>query len=493
MPIVSDSSAVILPRALVRLAPVIAPIIAMACALLLLAVHGAAAGQLWSELAVRRKVETLPDFVGLSERLSPAVVNVATEQNDKPAHAQSSEGNSDPFDLFGQPFEPYAMPHVHSVGSGFIINRDGYILTNDHVVEDASRVVVTLKDGHEYKARVIGRDSKTDIALLKIDAPYPLPIVPLGNSDAVRVGEWVMAIGNPFGFDHSVTAGIVSAKGRFIPGSYDEYIQTDASINPGNSGGPLIGLAGEVVGVNAAIFTRTGSSMGIGFAIPVNLVKDELPELQSLGRVQRGWLGVYIEPVTEGAAGAAGLDVPHGAMVSEVIDNSPAKTAGLRHGDIIVAIDRRPVDQAQELPLMVAAIPVGRRATLTVMRGRTVREVPIAITASHENELASAASDKPVANSAYGLALMDLNASLGQELSLNGRGGVVITSVEPNGAAATAGLRPRDIILEVDRKRVSDVVSCQQALGGANGNILLLLIKRNGGTLFVPLRHRADG
>ena len=469
------------------------PILLLGCALAVFAATDAAASQLWSDLEVRHKADTLPDFVDLAQRLSPAVVNVATEQNDKAPHAQSSDSNSDPFDLFGQPFEPYDMPHAHSLGSGFIINRDGYILTNDHVVEDASRIIVTLKDGHEYQARVIGRDNKTDIALLKINAPYPLPIVPLGNSDAVRVGEWVMAIGNPFGFDHTVTAGIVSAKGRFIPGNYDEYIQTDASINPGNSGGPLIGLNGEVVGVNAAIFTRTGSSMGIGFAIPVNLVKAELPQLQSLGHVQRGWLGVYIEPVTEEAAAAAGLEVPHGAMVSEVIDSSPAKAAGLRHGDIIIAIDHRPVDEAQELPLMVAAIPIGGSATLTVMRGRTTQTVPIVITASHEDELASVGSQQPVANSTYGLALMDLNPTIGQELSLSGHDGVVITSVEPNGAAATAGLRPRDIILEVDRKHVSDVVSCQQALDGGSGNILLLLIKRNDGTMFVPLRRHADG
>jgi serine protease Do len=468
-------------------------IVAVACALALFPATDSAASQLWSDLEVRHKAQTLPDFVDLAARLSPAVVNVATEQNDKAPHAQSSEGDSDPFDFFGQPFEPYDTPHAHSLGSGFIINRDGYILTNDHVVEDASRIIVTLKDGHEYKARIIGRDAKTDIALLKIDAPYPLPIVPLGNSDAVRVGEWVMAIGNPFGFDHSVTAGIISAKGRFIPGSYDEYIQTDASINPGNSGGPLIGLDGEVVGVNAAIFTRSGSSMGIGFAIPVNLVKAELPQLQSVGHVQRGWLGVYIEPVTEEAATAAGLDVPHGAMVSEVIDNSPAKAAGLRHGDIIVAIDHHPVDGAQQLPLMVATIPIGGSAMLTVMRGRNAQEVPVVITPSREDELASVDSDQPVANSTYGLALMDLNAAVSQELSLSTHGGVVITSVEPNGAAATAGLRPRDIILEIDRKRVSDVASCEQALSGGSGNIILLLIRRNDGTMFVPLRRHADG
>ena len=217
--------------------------------------------------------------------------------------------------------------------------------------------MVTLKDGHEYKARVVGRDSKTDIALIKIDAPYPLPIVPLGNSDAVRVGEWVMAIGNPFGFDHSVTAGIVSAKGRFIPGSYDEFIQTDASINPGNSGGPLIDLGGRSGRRQCGDFHPHRFNMGIGFAIPVNLVKASCRNSQIPGHVQRGWLGVYIEPVTEDAASAAGLDVPQGAMVSEVIENSPAKrgTAPMAISSsrsIIIRLAKR-----RNLPLMVGGDP----------------------------------------------------------------------------------------------------------------------------------------
>jgi serine protease Do len=233
--------------------------------------------------------------------------------------------------------------------------------------------------------------------------------------------------------------------------------------------------------------------MGIGFAIPMNIVKEELPQLQASGKVRRGWLGVYIQPVTDDAAGAAGFDVPHGAMVSEVIDNSPAKSAGLRHGDIITAFDGRPIEDAQELPLMVGSLPVGSSATLTVVRGRISRQVAIVLTPSHEDELASAGTDTPVGNEVYGLALMDLSAGVAQELSLAAKGGVVITSVDPNGAAAAAGLRPRDIILEVDRKRVSDVVACQQALNEGTGNILLLLIKRNDGTIFIPLRRRADG
>ena len=213
--------------------------------------------------------------------------------------------------------------------------------------------MVSLADGRNYKAKLIGHDSKTDVALLKIDARGELPAAPLGDSRDLRVGEWVMAIGNPFGFDHSVTAGIVSAKARFIPGSYDDYIQTDASINPGNSGGPLIDLQGAVIGVNSAIYTRTGSSMGIGFAIPIDLVKEEIQELRTSGKVSRGWLGVYIQKVTPALADSLGLEEPRGALVADVLKDSPAMAAGLQRGDVIVAYDNKPIKDSQELPLMV--------------------------------------------------------------------------------------------------------------------------------------------
>ena len=334
------------------------------------------------------KVETLPDFVDLAQRLSPAVVNVATEQKDLPSAETppEDEGGNDPFDRFGQPLEDYGAAHPHSLGSGFIINQDGYILTNAHVIEDGGRIVVTLQDGREFKGRVIGRDDKTDVALIKIEAPGRLPVAPLGDSDGVRAGQWVIAIGNPFGFDHSVTAGIVSARGRFIPGNYDDFIQTDASINPGNSGGPLIDRRGGVIGINSAIYTRTGSSMGIGFAVPINLVKEELPQLRTLGKVVRGWLGVYIQAVSEEQAVAAGLGVPRGAMVAGVIDHSPAQTAGLRDGDIVIQFDHHEITEAQELPLMVGAVPVGHSGTVTVIRNHLQRDIPIVITASHEEE-----------------------------------------------------------------------------------------------------------
>ena len=220
---------------------------------------------------------------------------------------------------------------------------------------------MTTQDGHNYTAKIVGHDEKSDIALLKIDAKHDLAVAPLGNSDDLKVGEWVMAIGNPFGFDHSVTAGIVSAKGRFIPGNYEDFIQTDASINPGNSGGPLIDLRGNVIGVNCAIYTHTGASMGIGFAVPIDLVKEELPQLKSSGKVVRGWLGVYIQKVTPELAESLGLADSRGALVAKVLDNGPAKAAGVKRGDVIVAFDNQPVDDSRELPLLVGRTDLGHK------------------------------------------------------------------------------------------------------------------------------------
>jgi serine protease Do len=455
----------------------------------------ASAQALWTDLHgdTVRPAGSLPDFVALAARLSPAVVNISTARKaNAAADAQSPEAQSDPFDRFGAPFGPRGAPVPHSLGSGFVINRDGYILTNQHVIADGGAIVVTLQDGHELKARVIGSDAKTDIALLKVAAPFALPVAPLGDSDAVRVGEWVIAIGNPFGFDHSVTAGIVSAKGRFIPGSYDDFIQTDASINPGNSGGPLIDLRGAVIGVNSAIYTRTGSSMGIGFAIPINLVKEELPQLLARGAVTRGWLGVYIEPVDEQAARAAGLAEPRGAMVSEIIDRGPAAAAGLKPGDIIVALDHRAIREAQELPLMVGAIPIGKRATLTVIRGKKTLEMPVTVEASREAQLASAAG-APDANApeAFGLDVAALSPSLAHRLGIAPSSGVMVAQVAAGSEADRAGLRANDVVLEVDQQEVSDVAGFRRAFRAGGGrDIVLLLVRRATGTLFIPLRRQ---
>ncbi|MGH8013595.1 MAG: Do family serine endopeptidase [Candidatus Binataceae bacterium] len=450
------------------------------------------AAHLWTEIPIsstNHQPQSLPDFVRLAARLSPAVVNISTEQKpERKGEASAGDAKPDPFDQFGEPFEPYGVPHPHSLGSGFIINKAGYILTNDHVVEDSSKIVVTLKDGRQFNATIVGRDSKSDIALIKITASTSLPVAPLGDSDRVKVGQWVIAIGNPFGFDHTVTAGIVSAKGRFIPGNYDDFIQTDASINPGNSGGPLIDLDGAVVGVNSAIYTRTGSNMGIGFAIPVNLIKEELPELRTRGRVVRGWLGVYIQPVTDAVAKAAGLPEPEGAMVADVLAQSPAARSGVKRGDIILEYDHQPLKDAQQLPLMVGGTPLGQTATLKILRDRHIVEVPLTVSTSGQEQLAATGSAAGM--TPFGIAARDLNSALARQLRLGEASGVVVSSVAPGSAAQAAGVRAHDIVLEVDQRVVKNASDFRHALrsGSAGRKVILLLIRRGKTTFFIPLK-----
>ena len=456
--------------------------------------------QFWYELTSARapKAETLPDFVALADKLGPTVVNISTEQAGPSASSEgegdnsgqggegggSEGGGNEPFNEFG---EPFGEPHGRSLGSGFIINPAGYILTNDHVIENGREVIVTTKDGNQYKAMVAGRDAKTDIALLKINARHQLPVAPLGDSDEVRVGQWVMTIGDPFGFDHTVTAGIVSAKGRFIPGNYDEFIQTDAAINPGNSGGPLINVRGEVVGVNSAIFTRTGSNTGIGFAIPVNLVKEELAQLRDHGKVVRGWLGIYVQRVTPTIAESMGLEEPRGALVAEVLSEGPAKIAGVKRGDVIMAYDGVSIEDSRELPLMVARTPLGHDATLRLIRDRRYIELPVTITASRETHVIAAARALPKGTAPFGLTVKDLDPKLARDMGLGQSKGVVVYSVEPGSSADEAGLHSRDIIVEVNRHGVGNVDAYERALRLAGGKAILLLIRRHNSTVFVPL------
>lgn len=446
-----------------------------------------ASDHFWMDLGERvPKAQNLPDFIDLAARLSPAVVNISTEQKN-PRHHFEGEAPEDAPGPSAQPFEDYGEEHTRSLGSGFVINKSGYILTNDHVIQDAGQIMVSLRNGHEYRAKVVGHDSKTDIALIKIDAPYPLPVAPLGDSDELRVGEWVMAIGNPFGFDHTVTAGIVSAKGRFIPGSYDEFIQTDASINPGNSGGPLIDLHGAVVGVNSAIYTRTGSSMGIGFAIPVNLVKGELAQLRDSGRAMRGWIGVEIQDVPPEIASKDGLDENQGALIAGIMDNSPAKAAGLRDGDIVVEFNHHQIGESQQLPLLVGGTPAGRTVTVEVIRDRKARKIPITVVASREEETAT--SEQGGATGQIGALVSELSPELIRERKLGDSGGVVVSSVAPDSPAQSAGLKPGDIILEVNRHRVRNVDSYQHELKAKRpSGIVLLLVKRDEQTIFIPLK-----
>jgi serine protease Do len=452
------------------------------------------ADQFWHELtsAGAPKAESLPDFVALADKLGPTVVNISTEQAG-PAASESEGGDegggsegggNEPFNEFG---EPFGEPHGRSLGSGFIVNAAGYILTNDHVIENGREVTVTTKDGNQYRASVVGRDAKTDVALLKINARHDLPVAPLGDSDEVKVGQWVMTIGDPFGFDHTVTAGIVSAKGRFIPGNYDDFIQTDAAINPGNSGGPLINIRGEVVGVNSAIFTRTGSNTGIGFAIPVNLVKEELPQLREHGRVVRGWLGIYVQRVTPAIAESMGLEEPRGALVAEVLSEGPAKSAGVRRGDVITAYNGTPIEDSRELPLMVARTPLGHSATLRIVRDKKYLELPVTITASRETHVALAAKEMIKGSAPFGLTVKDLDPKLAHDMGLGQTKGVVVYSVRPGSPADVAGMRSRDIIVEINRQGVGNVEAYQHAIKSGGGKAVLLLIKRHNNTVFVPL------
>ncbi len=475
-------------------------VLVFSCAVVLpaaaLAAGSGGPGRFWTELPESgqvAKAQMLPDFVGLAARLSPAVVNIASEGEPAP----SGGGEKKPERLPDDPFEERG-PRTKSLGSGFVVSKDGYILTNEHVVSDAQRIMVSTQDGSRYLAKLVGRDEKSDVALIKIDPEHDLPVAPLGNSDQVKVGEWVMAIGNPFGFDHSVTVGIVSAKGRFIPGNYDEFLQTDASINPGNSGGPLIDLRGEVVGINSAIYTRTGANMGIGFAIPVNIVKAELGQLRTVGKVVRGWLGVYIQKVTPDLAESLGLPAAKGALVAQVLKDGPARTAGIERGDVIIEFDGRPINDSRELPLLVGRAPIGNAATIKLIRRGKPEELRVTITPSRETELARAATSggpEHGGGAPFGLYVKDLSPKLARQLKLGDTSGVVISSVEPGSRADQAGLRARDIILEVNRAAVQDVSSYRREIG-ADGKdkkdkVVLLLIKRGAGSIYVALRPEA--
>jgi len=449
----------------------------------------------------------LPDFATLAERLSPSVVNISTTSQAKPQDQQFHGGgpgpqwpfgDGDPRE-FGEPFDrffgpgpkqqpPQRGPRQRSLGSGFIIAPDGEILTNNHVVENADEIIVRLDNGKEYKATLLGKDAKTDIALLRIDNVADLKAVTLGDSDRLRVGEWVMAIGNPFGLDHTVTSGIVSAKGRFIgAGNYDDYIQTDAAINPGNSGGPLLNLRGEVVGINSAIFSRTGGNIGIGFAVPINLAKELVPQLKDKGKVTRGWLGVLIQKVTPDIAQSLGIDEAHGALVADVVKDGPALAAGLKVGDVIVEFDGHPVHDSNELPLMVARTAIGKTVAVKVLRDKDTKEMQVTIAELKDEDVASAGGKGE--GEKLGLTVQTLTPEIAQDLGVTDVKGVVVTAVEPGGAAEDAGLRRGDIILEVNRQPVEDVGDYRKLVQAADKTRnVLFLVRRGDNTIFLAVK-----
>ncbi|MCX5877373.1 MAG: DegQ family serine endoprotease [Deltaproteobacteria bacterium] len=446
-----------------------------------------------------RAASSPPDtFADLAEKLSPTVVNIYTTQTVKasrlPHDLFNDQDIPEPFrHFFGpSPFgqgQPQKDQKRTSLGSGVIISKDGYIVTNNHVVENADTINVRLTNFEEYDAKVIGRDPKSDLALLKIAPKNGLPVTAFGDSDKLRVGDWVMAIGNPFGFEQTVTAGIVSGKGRSLgSGPYENFIQTDASINPGNSGGPLFNLKGEMVGINSAIYSRSGGNIGIGFAIPANMAKNVVNQLKEHGAVVRGWLGVMIQPVTPELAAQFKMERPIGALVGEVTPGSPADKAGIKPGDVIVAFNGKEISQVSILPNLVADTPVGSKAEITLFRKGALKKLPIVIAKLNE-EQAAAAEPTENLNKRLGLGVQDLTPEIAAALNLTDKQGVLITAVEPDSPAAEAGLRKGDLILEFNQRPVRDVKAFLNEIKGIKAKATVsFFIKREGRTRFFGLK-----
>ena len=429
-------------------------------------------------------------FSQLAKKASPSVVNISTVKVIKGrGRAPSPFGPDDPFGDFFERFFRDRIPRdftQQSLGTGFIIDEDGFILTNNHVVEKADEIKVTLADKREFTAKIIGRDPKTDLALIRIEPDSPLKPLPLGDSDKLEVGDWVLAIGNPFGLGNTVTAGIVSAKYRQIgSGSYDNFIQTDASINPGNSGGPLLNTAGEVIGINTAIFSRSGGSVGIGFAIPVNMAKDLLPQLKK-GRVVRGWLGVMIQRITPDLKNKLHLKDEKGALVGDVPAGGPADKAGIKRGDVIVSFDGKEIKEVKDLPYIVASTPVGKNVKVELVRKGRKRSLQVNVGELKEEGESQAVSK---AEPNLGLTVKEITPELARNFGLSETSGLVVVQVENNTAAAKAGLRPGDIIIEIDQVPIKDLEEYHSKIQDyKKGDTVLFLVKRRGGTIYLTLR-----
>jgi serine protease Do len=462
-----------------------------------------------------------PDsFADLAAKLLPSVVNISTTQTLK--SSEGDEGAPDlpqfppgsPFEKFFHDFLEHGLPkgdnpdleprRATSLGSGFIIDPAGYIVTNNHVIADADQITVILHDNTNLKATVVGRDTKTDIALLKVNAGRKLPAVAWGNSDAARVGDWVLAIGNPFGLGGSVTAGILSARQRDInSGPYDDFLQTDAPINRGNSGGPMFNMNGHVIGINTAIYSPSGGSIGIGFAIPSTLAEDVVNELKTEKdhTVHRGWLGVRIQAVTDEIAESLGLDKARGALVASVTAKGPAQVAGIEPGDVVLGFDGKDVGDMRQLPRLVAETPVGRTVPVTLWRKRAKTTVEVKVGRLQDSDEQVASAEQPPKKAgdsaagqvkALGLTLSGITPELKDKFSLGDDAkGVVVVDVAQNSAAADKGVRPGDVIMEAAQqevKRPQDVTSRIDAEKKAGRKSILLLVERQGDLRFVALR-----
>jgi serine protease Do len=466
-----------------------------------------------------------PDsFADLAARLLPAVVNVSSTQTITAKNGLRGDTGPDmpvfppgsPFEQFFKDFlnrnkqgqggnggggdNPPAARRAQSLGSGFIVDPAGYVVTNNHVIEGADEVSVTLQDGTSLKADIVGRDESGDLALLKVKSDKPLPTVDFGDSSASRVGDWVLAIGNPFGLGGTVTAGIVSARGRDIhQGQYDDFIQTDAAINRGNSGGPLFNMDGQVIGINTAIFSPSGGSIGIGFSIPSNMAKNTIAQLRQYGHARRGWLGVKIQQVTPEIAESLGLKDANGAMVAGVTDGGPAEKAKIRGGDIILKFDGQDVKEMHNLPRIVADAEVGKDVPVVLWRdGKEVTVETVLAERPADAELASndagakpADATNPTDITGLGLKVAPVSQELKDKFQLGAdQKGVVITDVAPNTPAAERGLKPGDVIMEVQQAEVAapaDIQKQVDAARKADRKNVLMLIQREGGVQYVPL------
>jgi serine protease Do len=436
----------------------------------------------------------LPDFTELVEKQGPAVVNISTTQSVRnPLLPQAPNlQEDDPFYEFFRRFIPQPGPREfqsQSLGSGFIISQDGYILTNAHVVETAEEITVKLTDKREFKAKVIGSDRRTDVALIKIDATG-LPAVRFGDPGKLRVGEWVLAIGSPFGFENTVTAGIVSAKGRSLPQeTYVPFIQTDVAVNPGNSGGPLFNLRGEVVGINSQIYSRTGGFMGLSFAIPIDVANDIAQQLRTVGKVTRGRIGVVIQPLSKELADGFGLPRTQGALVNSVEKGGPADKAGVEAGDVILRFDGKAVASSEDLPRIVGATRPGSKVTMQIWRNKGTRDVQVVVAEMQDERAArqSRRGGKPPATmpSQFGLTLSDLSDAQKSELKVSG--GVLVENVQ--GAGQRAGVRRGDVILAINNQDVKSVEQFNQMMAQFDkGRIVALLVRRGANSLYIPFR-----
>jgi serine protease Do len=431
------------------------------------------------------EVKGLPDFSGLVTAVGPAVVNVSTVGR---MHTADEEvpgmAPNDPFHDFFRRFGPRGpQPPSRGEGSGFIVSADGVILTNAHVVDEASDVTVRLTDRREFTAKVVGVDRRTDVAVLRINAKG-LPIVRIGEPDSLRVGEWVLAIGSPFGFDNSVTEGIVSAKARSLPGdAYTPFIQTDVAVNPGNSGGPLFNLRGEVVGINSQIYSRTGGYQGVSFAIPIDVAVNVKDQLVKSGKVSRGRIGVTIQEVNQSLADSFGLPRPQGALVSSVERGAPADKAGLKAGDVILAVDGHAVDRSSELPPLIAAVRPGDEVKLEVWRDRAKRQFTLKVVELEDEKMASAREGGAGNGGKLGLAVRPLTPQERGEIETEGR----LVVEEVSGPAAAAGVEAGDVVLAVNGKPVTSAQELRDAVG-RSGKTVALLIQRGDAQIYIPVR-----